>query len=115
MDVLPNFLLMMTHLLVIKLNQENGFWSVTKKKVPILGKTHCWRHLEFTQQHENWTVDDCKTVFWSNKTIINRIESNKMVYVLKRRVKFTSDCPTSVTVKCGEGNNLVVWGVYGLE
>ena len=33
--------------------QESGLWAATKKKVPMLKKTHHQRQLEFAQQHEN--------------------------------------------------------------
>ena len=47
--------------------QESGFKSATKKKVPMLKKTHRQRRLEFAQQHENWTVEDWKRVLWTDK------------------------------------------------
>jgi hypothetical protein len=49
----------------------SGFYSVTKKKVPMLEKTHRLKRLEFAHYHENWTVEDFKRVLWSDETKIN--------------------------------------------
>ena len=38
--------------------KESGFYSATKKKVPMLKKTHHQRWLNFALYHENWTVED---------------------------------------------------------
>ena len=78
---------------------ESGLWSATKKKVPMLKKTHYQRHLEFAQLHENWTVDDWKRVLWSDKTKINRIGSDGKAYVWKKRGESISDCTTLPTGK----------------
>ena len=51
--------------------KDNGFYSATKKKVPMLKKSHQQRQLEFAQYHENWTVEDFKRVLWSDDTKIN--------------------------------------------
>jgi transposase len=51
--------------------KDNGFYSATKKKVPMLKKTHRQRRLKFAQYHENWTVEDFKRVLWSDETKIN--------------------------------------------
>jgi len=40
--------------------KESGFYSATKKKVPMLKLTHGQRWLKFAQYHENWTVEDRK-------------------------------------------------------
>jgi transposase len=93
--------------------QESGLQSATKKKVPMLKKTHRQRRLEFAQQHENWTVDDWKRVLWSDETKINRIGSDGKVYVWKKRGESISDRTTLPTVKHGGGNNLMVWGCMG--
>ena len=93
--------------------QESGLRSATKKKVPMLKKTHHQKWLEFAQKHENWTVDDWKRVLWSDETKINRIGSDGKVYVWKRKGESISDRTTTPTVKHGGGNNLIVWGCMG--
>jgi Transposase len=51
--------------------KKSGFYSATKKKVPMLKKTHRQKRLEFAHYHENWTVEDSKRVLWSDETKIN--------------------------------------------
>jgi transposase len=64
--------------------KKAGFCSATKKKVPMLKKTHHEKQLKFACYHENWTVEDFKRVLWSDETKINRIGSDGKVYVWKQ-------------------------------
>ena len=93
--------------------KESGFRSATKKKVPMLKKTHRQKQLEFAKRHENWTVEDWKRVLWSDETKINRIGSDGKLYVWKQKGESISDRTTTPTVKHGGGNNLMVWGCMG--
>ena len=79
----------------------------------MLKKTHRQKRLEFAYFHENWTVEDFKRVLWSDETKINRIGSDRKVYVWKERGEPISDWTTTPTVKHGGGNNLMVWGCMG--
>ena len=94
--------------------KEAGFYSATKKKVPMLKATHCQKHLKFAQYHESWTVEDWKRVLWSDETKINHIGSDGKVYIWKQRGEQISDRTTTPTVKHGGGNNLMIWGCMGL-
>ena len=69
--------------------------------------------LKFAKYHENWTVEDWKRVLWSDETKINRIGSDRRVYIWKKRGKALLDRTTTSTIKHGEGNNLMVWGCMG--
>jgi len=93
--------------------KESGFYSETKKKVPMLKLTHRQRRLKFACFHQNWTVEDWKRVLWSDETKINRIGSDGKVYVWKQWGEPLSDWTTTPTVKHGGGNNLMVWGCMG--
>ena len=64
--------------------KEAGFYSATKKKVPMLKLIHCQKRLKFARYHENWTVEDWKRVLWSDETKINCIGSDGKVYVWKQ-------------------------------
>ena len=93
--------------------KKSGFYSATKKKVPMLKKTHRQKRLEFAHYHENWTVEVFKRVLWSDEMKINWIGSDGKVYVWKERGEPISDRTTTPTVKHGGGNNLMVWGCMG--
>jgi hypothetical protein len=47
---------------------------------------------------------------WSDKTKINRIESDGRDYTWKKKGEPLSNRTTILTVKHGEGSNLIVWG-----
>ena len=94
-----------------------GFYSATKKKVPMLKLTYCQRRLKFARYHENWTVEDWKKVLWSDEIKINCIGSDGKVYVWKQWGEPLSDHTTTPTVKHGGETILwcgVVWGWNGV-
>ena len=64
----------------------------------MLKKTHRQKRLEFAHYHGNWTVEDFKRVLWC---------------MYGRREEPISDRTTTLTVKHGGGNNLMVWGCMG--
>ena len=90
--------------------KEAGFRSATKKKVPMLKRSHCQQYLKFAQYHGNWTVEDWKKVLWTDETKINRIGSDGKVYVWKQQEEPVTDRTTTPTIKHGGGNNLMIWG-----
>ena len=61
--------------------KKNSFKAVTKKKKPLLTVRHRKLRLAFALKYQNWTIEDWKRVFWSDKTKINRFGSdgNEMV------------------------------------
>ena len=52
-------------------------------------------------------------MLWSDETKINCIGSDGKVYVWKQQEEPLSNCTTTLTVKDGEENNLIVWGCMG--
>jgi len=85
--------------------KESGFHSTTKKKVPMLKKTHCQKRLEFA-----WKLD-CRGLEKSLVIRWNKDKQDGKLYVWKHKGK--SDCTTTPTVKHGGGNNLMVWECMG--
>ena len=53
-----------------------GMKASIKKKKPWLQPQHICQHLEFTLQHQHWTIDDWKHVIWSDETKINHLGSD---------------------------------------
>ena len=94
--------------------QKTGWKARRKVKRPALEKKHIKARLEFAERHLEWTLDDWKTVWWSDETKINRFgpDGNEMVWgeksegLNKRRVKETK--------KFG-GGNVMVWGCMGWD
>jgi hypothetical protein len=93
--------------------KKDGFRAVVKWKCPLLTAKHQKDCLKFALAHSNWTVEDWKSILWSDETKINRIGSDGRVYVWKKKGEPLSDRTTTPTVKHGGGNNLMVWGCMG--
>jgi transposase len=68
----------------IKVNPEKvcrtlraaGFGAIEKEKKPLLRDANVKKRLAWCKQHKDWTVDDWKRVIWTDKTKINRFNSN---------------------------------------
>ena len=106
-NILPNPVTSQTVRNALK---QNDFFSVVKRKCPLLKKAHRLEHLKFARYHENWTVEDWKRILWSDETKINRIGSDGRACTWKKKGEPLSDRTTTPTVKHGGGNNLMVWG-----
>ena len=61
--------------------KEASLKAVVKKKKPLLSVNHRKRRLAFALKYQHWTVEDWKSVIWSDETKINRIESDGQEYV----------------------------------
>ena len=56
--------------------RNTGMKAVVKTKKPLLTKRHRKERLDFALAHQDWTVEDWKTVVWSYETKINRLGSD---------------------------------------
>ena len=80
-----------------------------KRKMPLLSKRHRRERLDFALAHKDWTVDDWKTVVWSDETKINRLGSDGRKWVWKKAREGLSDRLVQGTQKFG-GGSLMMWG-----
>ena len=78
-------------------------------KKPLLTIKHKKEHLAFAQAHKDWTVDDWKTVIWSDETKINRLGSDGKQHCWINKAGFSSKL-VRPTLKY-HGGNIMVWGV----
>src|SRR5260370_26335753 len=81
-SIIPNPVTPQTVRNVLK---ESGFYSVTKKKVPMLKLVHRQKRLKLSRYHENWTVEDWKRGLWSDETKSNRLRCVGQVCIWKQR------------------------------
>jgi hypothetical protein len=51
--------------------KKNGMVPIVKKKHPKLSPRHRKARLDFTERHQEWTIEDWKKVIWSDKIKIN--------------------------------------------
>ena len=64
--------------------KDIGLKAVAKKKRPFLTKKHRKETMDFALTHKDWTVEDWKTVVWSDETKINRLGSDGRKWVWKK-------------------------------
>ncbi len=48
--------------------KQMGYSSRRPNRVPLLLAKNRKRRLQFTQVHQNWTIEDCKNVAWSDES-----------------------------------------------
>src|SRR5579864_7815534 len=89
--------------------KNTGMKVVVKTKRPLLTKQHRRERLDFAISHQDWTVEDWKTVVWSDETKINRLGSDGRIWVWKKRGEALSDRLVKETKKFG-GGSLMMWG-----
>jgi len=83
--------------------------AVVKRKRPFLSKRHRRERLDFALAHQDWTVEDWKSVVWSDETKINCLGSDGRKWVWKKAGEGLSDRLVQGTLKFG-GGSLMVWG-----
>jgi hypothetical protein len=55
---------------------RTGMKAVVKVKHPLLTARHKRNHLEWAMERRNWTMEDWKSIVWSDETKINRLGSD---------------------------------------
>ncbi len=48
--------------------KQMGSSSRRPHRVPLLSAKNSTRRIQFTQDHQNWTIEDCKNVAWSDES-----------------------------------------------
>jgi transposase len=89
--------------------KKAGLKAVVKAKKPLLTKRHRKERLDFALAHQHWTVEDWKTVVWSDETKINRLGSDGRIWAWKKAGEGLSDRLVKETKKFG-GGSLMMWG-----
>lgn len=86
-----------------------NFFSVIKKKKPLLSKKHQQDRLNFAKRYRNWTIDDWRRVVFSDETKINVWGSDGCKYYWSRPGDKLKPHHLDLTVKHG-GGNIMMWG-----
>jgi transposase len=86
-----------------------GMAAITVKPKPYLSPRHKRLRMQYALRHKDWTIDDWKSVIFSDETKINRFGSDERHYIWKRPSSNMQDREISGTVKFG-GGSLMMWG-----
>ncbi len=78
--------------------------------VPLLSAKNRTRRIQFTQDHQNGTIEDCKNVAWSEESRFLLRHSDKVRIWCKEHESMDPSCLVS-TVQAG-GGGVIVWGIF---
>ncbi len=78
-------------------------------RVPLLSAKNKKRMLQFAQTHQNWTIEDCKIVAWSNESRFLLRHSDGGVRIWRKEHESMDPSCLVSTVQAG---GVMVWGYF---
>lgn len=88
---------------------EAGLTSRKPAKKPLLTREHKIQRLRFARNHQNWTINDWKTVLFSDETRISLKSPDGRERVWRRSGERFASCNISPRVPFG-GGSVMFWG-----
>lgn len=94
--------------------REKGFMGRIAAKKPLLRAENKTKRLLFARQHKDWSIDQWKSVLWSDESKFEIFGSRRRIYV-RRKVneRYNPKCILP-TVKHG-GGSVMVWGCFSYD
>ncbi len=90
--------------------KQMGYSSRRPHRVPLLSAKNRTRRLQFTQVHQNWTIEDCKNIAWSDESrFLLRHSDVRVIIWRKEHESMDPSCLVS-TVQAAGG--VMVWGIF---
>ncbi|KAL1914156.1 uncharacterized protein VTP21DRAFT_10809 [Calcarisporiella thermophila] len=89
--------------------QRYGLSARVKKRKPLLSKKHRKQRMEFAKKHLDWTVEQWKTVVWSDESKFTLYRNTGREYCYRRKGEPLRNRHVKPTIKHG-GRSLLVWG-----
>ncbi len=91
--------------------KQMGYSSRRPHRMLLLSDKNRKRRIQFTQAHQNWTIEDWKNVAWSDESWFLLQHSDARVRMcLKEHESMDPSCLVS-TVQAG-GDGVMVWGIF---
>ncbi len=90
--------------------KQMGNSSRRPYRVPLLPAKNRKRRLQFTQDHQNWTIKDWKNVTWSDESRFLLRHSDGRVRIWRKEHKSMDTSWLVSTVQAGGG--VMVWGIF---
>ncbi len=91
--------------------KQMGSSSRWPHRVPLLSAKSRKRRMQFTQDHQNWAIQDWKNVAWSDESCFLLQHSDGRVRIWHKDERMDPSCLVS-TVQAG-GGDVMVWGCGG--
>ncbi len=90
--------------------KQMGYSSRRPQQVPLLSAKNRKRRLQFTQGHQNCTIEDWKNIAWSDESrFLQRHSDGRVRIWCKEHESMDPSCLVS-TVQAGVGG-VMVWGI----
>ncbi len=86
-------------------------YSSRPHRVPLLSAKNRKRRLKFTQAHQNWTIEDCKNVAWSDESQFLLRNSDGRVRIWRTEHESMDPSCLVSTVQAGGGGGVMVWEI----
>ncbi len=91
--------------------KKMGYSSRRPHRVPLLSAKNRTRRLKFAQAHQNWTIDDWKTVAWSDESrFLLRHSDVGSEFGIKNMKAWIHPALTQWFRM--DGNGVMVWGIF---
>ncbi len=90
--------------------KQMSYSSRRPHRVPLLSAKNRTRRIQFTQNNQNWTIEDCKNVAWSDESwFLLRHSDDRIRICHKEHESMDPSCLVSM-VQAGDG--VMVWGIF---
>jgi len=102
---------------VRKYLKQEGLKGYVKRKKPLLTADQIAARYQFAKNHIDWTLDQWRTVMFSDEAMFCRVGTCGKQYYYKRPQRKTLEDHQTTPTKQGGGGKILVWGCmtyYGL-
>ncbi len=89
--------------------KQMGYSSRRPHRVPLLSDKNRTQRLQFTQTHQNWTVEDWKNVAWSDESRFLLRQSDGRVRIWRKEHESMDPSYLFSTVPAG---GVMVWWIF---
>ncbi len=91
--------------------KQMGYSSRRPHQVPLLSAKNRKRRLHLAQAHQNWTIEDWKSVAWSDESRFLLRHSDGRVRIWRKEHESMDPSCFVSTVQVG-GGGIMVWGIF---
>ncbi len=91
--------------------KQMNYSSRRPHRVPLLSDKNRKRRLQFTQAHQNWTIEDWKNVAWSDESRLLLRHSDSRVRIWRKEHE-SMDPSCLVSTVQAAGGGVMVWGIF---
>ncbi len=94
--------------------KQMGYSSRRPHRVLLLSAKNRKRRLQFTQAHQNWTIEDWKNVSWSDESRFLLRHSDGRVRIWHKEHE-SMDPSCLVSTVQADGGGVMMWGIFSMH